>query len=77
MPDFRDIPVRIIYGEHDRILPDVARTMRRVKMDLPHAEVTAIPDCGHFLQEERPAEVARLLADFFLSSKGANGQQVP
>jgi haloalkane dehalogenase len=56
--------VRIIYGERDRILPDVARTMRRVARDLPQAEVTAIPDCGHFLQEERPDEVGRLLADF-------------
>ncbi len=58
------VPVRIIYGERDRILPDVARTMRRVARDLPQAEVTAIPDCGHFLQEERPDEVGRLLADF-------------
>ena len=68
MPEFRDIPVRVIYGEHDRILPDVDRTMRRVTKDLPHAQVTAIANCGHFLQEERPAEVARLLADFFTKS---------
>jgi haloalkane dehalogenase len=58
------MPVRIIYGERDRILPDVARTMERVARDLPQAEVTAIPDCGHFLQEERPDEIGRLLANF-------------
>ena len=59
------VPVRIIYGERDRILPDVARTMRRVASDLPQAEVTVLQDCGHFLQEERPREVGELLAAFF------------
>jgi pimeloyl-ACP methyl ester carboxylesterase len=38
--------------------------MRRVARDLPQAEVTALPDCGHFLQEECPDEIGRLLADF-------------
>ncbi len=60
-----EVPVRIVYGERDRILPDVAETMRRVQQDLPQAEVTALADCGHFLQEERPEEVGRLLAEFF------------
>jgi haloalkane dehalogenase len=58
-------PVRVVYGERDRILPDVARTMRKVKRDIPHAEVTALPDCGHFLQEDDPERVAALLAEFF------------
>jgi pimeloyl-ACP methyl ester carboxylesterase len=59
------IPVRVIYGERDRILPDVRETMTRVKQDLPQAEVTALPECGHFLQEETPDEVGALLARFF------------
>jgi haloalkane dehalogenase len=59
------MPVRVIYGERDRILPDVADTMTRVKSDLPQAEVTALPDCGHFLQEEAPEEIGSLLARFF------------
>jgi pimeloyl-ACP methyl ester carboxylesterase len=42
------MPVRVIYGERDRILPDVAETMARVQADLPQAEVTALPDCGQF-----------------------------
>jgi pimeloyl-ACP methyl ester carboxylesterase len=61
------MPVRIIYGEHDRILPDVAETMRRVATDLPHAEVTVLQDCGHFLQEDRPDVLGELLARFFAS----------
>ena len=60
-----DVPVRIVYGTEDRILPDVARTMVRVASDLPQAVVTALPACGHFLQEEAAGEVGRLLAAFF------------
>jgi pimeloyl-ACP methyl ester carboxylesterase len=59
------MPVRAIYGEDDRVLPDVATTMARLAIDVPHAEVTAIPDCGHFLQEEAPELVGQLLAEFF------------
>ena len=59
------VPVRIVYGERDRILPDVAETMARVKKDLPQAEVTALPDCGHFLQEEAPERIGEELARFF------------
>lgn len=64
LPSLR-VPVRIIYGERDRLLPDVATTMARVKADLPHAEVTAFPDRGHFIQLEAPGQVGELLARFF------------
>lgn len=57
--------MRVIYGERDWILPDIAQTVRRLQRDVPHAEVTALPECGHFLQEEHPEELARLLAAFF------------
>jgi pimeloyl-ACP methyl ester carboxylesterase len=59
------MPVRIVYGEQDRILPDIAETVARLEKDLPQAQVTALPDCGHFLQEEAPDTVGELLADFF------------
>jgi pimeloyl-ACP methyl ester carboxylesterase len=64
LPTLR-MPVRLVYGERDRILPDIAETMARVQSDLPQAEVTALPDCGHFLQEEAPREIGELLARFF------------
>lgn len=62
------VPVRVIYGEQDRLLPDVAQTMARVAADVPHADVTVLPDCGHFLQEDAPDRVGRLLADFVAGS---------
>jgi pimeloyl-ACP methyl ester carboxylesterase len=67
LPSFR-MPVRIVYGEQDPILPDIVETMARVKRDLPQAEVTALPGCGHFLQEEEPREIGELLAEFFATS---------
>lgn len=66
LPELR-IPVRILYGERDRLLPDVAQTMARVQRDLPHAVTTALPDCGHFLQEDAPDRVGALLSEFFQS----------
>jgi pimeloyl-ACP methyl ester carboxylesterase len=59
------VPVRIVYGAQDRILPDVADTMSRLQRDLPNVRVTALRDRGHFLQEEAPEEVGELLAEFF------------
>jgi pimeloyl-ACP methyl ester carboxylesterase len=57
-------PVRIVYGTQDRLLPDVAETMARVKRDVPAATVTALPDSGHFVMEDDPETVGRLLAEF-------------
>ncbi|KIG18039.1 Alpha/beta hydrolase fold protein [Enhygromyxa salina] len=71
MPAFADIPVRMIYGENDRILPDVAKTMAKLGGLLPQAEITAIPNCGHFLQEDQPDQVARLLSEFLIAATGA------
>lgn len=61
------IPIRVIYGENDRILPKVADTMRRVKSDFPSTKVTALPNCGHFLQEDEPEEIGQLMLDFMRS----------
>lgn len=59
-----NVPVRLIYGEQDKLLPDVGDTMARLAVDLPDVEVTALPDCGHFIQEEAPERVGALLAKF-------------
>jgi haloalkane dehalogenase len=64
-----EIPVRIVYGEDDRALTDVAATMRRVAGDLPQAVVTPLPGRGHFIQEEAPEQVGELLAEFFAPAR--------
>ncbi len=57
-------PVRVIYGAKDPVLHDVAGTARRLRNDFPRAEITALPHCGHFLQEDDPGTLARLLGEF-------------
>jgi pimeloyl-ACP methyl ester carboxylesterase len=57
-----DVPVHLLYGTRDVILPDVAATMDRVAAALPQATRDVLPDCGHFLQEDQPERVAELLA---------------
>lgn len=63
LPGLR-VPLRVVYGARDRLLPDIADTVARLRIDLPHTEVTELPGCGHFLQEEQPAQVGALLAAF-------------
>ena len=62
-----EIPMRIIYGTEDRILPDVGETMERVQRDVADCELTALEGVGHFLQEERGNEIGDLLAAFYAS----------
>ncbi|MDF1867162.1 MAG: alpha/beta hydrolase [Saprospiraceae bacterium] len=59
-----DKPVQIIYGEKDKILPEVKDTMTKVKKDLPQANVVSFPNCGHFLQEEAALEISQILSAF-------------
>ncbi len=56
-----DVPIRIIFGEKDLLL---AEEMRRLAGELPKAQVTSIPDCGHFLQEDIPERLSELISEF-------------
>jgi pimeloyl-ACP methyl ester carboxylesterase len=55
-------PTRIVWGEHDAWLaPEVSA---QIEAHLPHADRVLIAGAGHFSPEDRPAEVARALAEF-------------
>ncbi|TXD39767.1 alpha/beta fold hydrolase [Lujinxingia vulgaris] len=60
-----NIPVQIIHGAGDRILPKMGQTAARLLRDLPQARLHTFEHCGHFLQEEAPDEVGALLSAFF------------
>jgi haloalkane dehalogenase len=57
-------PVRVIYGRHDPVLPDIATTVDRLVADVPQATVTILDDCAHFIQLEEPDRIGALLAEF-------------
>tara|TARA_R110002073_G_scaffold89852_1_gene212395 strand:- start:18621 stop:19466 length:846 start_codon:yes stop_codon:yes gene_type:complete len=63
------IPILIIYGEKDKILPDVKKTMKRVQKELPQTQVISLPNCGHFIQEEAPEEISKYLLEFLKRTK--------
>ncbi len=63
----RGKPVLLVYGEEDAVLP--AAYYRELRADLESAGLSlttsALPQCGHLPQVERPKEVASLLASFW------------
>jgi pimeloyl-ACP methyl ester carboxylesterase len=58
-----ECPVLIAWGERDRILP-VARHTRRLREELPTAELRVLPGLGHTPMWDDAALVAGLIGDF-------------
>lgn len=63
LPSFEG-PIQVIFGEKDRILPEVGHTMERVKNILPQTQILSFDDCGHFLQEEASDRIVSQLLQF-------------
>ena len=63
LPSLR-APVHIIYGENDWVLPHLGEENRRLQKELPDARLTAVPNCGHFIQEDQQEELSQLLREF-------------
>jgi pimeloyl-ACP methyl ester carboxylesterase len=61
-----DVPTKIVWAEDDRILP-VGYADELARM-IPGSQVTVIPQCGHLLHIEKPAEFVAAIDDL---AKGA------
>ncbi len=62
------LPVRLIWGREDRILPpEYARWLHE---RIPHAELSWIEHAGHLLQEDAPARLTAHLASDFPAGAG-------
>jgi pimeloyl-ACP methyl ester carboxylesterase len=56
------VPTLIVWGKQDRIVPSVCGEQYR---DLiPGARLETIAGGGHFVEAEKPAELAKLVRDF-------------
>ncbi len=56
------IPVLIVWGERDRIIP--ASHAYEAKRAIPHSRLEILPGVGHFPQVEQPAALAEIVRDF-------------
>jgi pimeloyl-ACP methyl ester carboxylesterase len=56
------VPALMITAENDRVLrPELAEPMRKW---IPDLQIANIPHCSHWTQQEKPAEVNRLVLEF-------------
>jgi cis-3-alkyl-4-acyloxetan-2-one decarboxylase len=62
LASFRNVPALIAWGERDVVFPSA--TVDLWRKHWPQAEVHRFADCGHWLLEDAPDEVARLLGAF-------------
>ena len=60
-----DLPVLLIHGRHDRVVPAVH--CAEVAEALPNAMVRWVDECGHFPQIERADAVNRWLTEFLVA----------
>jgi pimeloyl-ACP methyl ester carboxylesterase len=52
-------PTLVVWGERDRVVPMECGDL--FVQALPNAELVVMPDTGHFIERERPQELARLV----------------
>lgn len=60
------VPTLVLVGEDDRFTP--LYHARLLANSIPGARLQVLPDCGHAMPLERPAEFNRLVLDFFGAS---------
>lgn len=58
-----ETPTLIVWGKEDKITP--VNCGERYMQALPHAQLVALNECGHFVEVEKPVELAQLTLEFF------------
>ncbi len=58
-----EVPVRIVWGEHDAWLPP--SIAERLHETIPNSDLRILPETGHFAMEDSPEEVSKALEEFF------------
>ncbi len=56
------LPALVLWCKDDKVVPSFFG--RRLKADLPSAELVVFSDCGHMPQEEKPQDTARAIESF-------------
>ena len=67
----RDIPALLMWGIQDRAFGPPQ--LKRWRGFFTHAEIHELPDSGHFVQEEKGAEVVPLIRDFLTRPAPVDG----
>lgn len=63
-----DIPTLVVCGDRDRVEP--LETALSLSRTLPRGELLVLPDCGHFVSRQRPAELSVAVDGFLARALG-------
>ncbi|MDH3707198.1 MAG: alpha/beta fold hydrolase [Acidimicrobiia bacterium] len=64
VPKLADKPVALIFGRKDPALASDA-TIARWRQEFPDASLLELPDAGHYIQEDAPDEIVRVIRETF------------
>jgi pimeloyl-ACP methyl ester carboxylesterase len=62
-----ETPTLIVWGKEDKIVP--VNCGERYMQALPHAQFVVLNQCSHFVEVEKPDELARLINEFISEPK--------
>ncbi|MEE9505381.1 MAG: alpha/beta hydrolase [Thermodesulfobacteriota bacterium] len=55
-------PTLIVWGERDKGVPH--EDAKRLNSEIQGSKLATVKECGHYVQEEKPQELAKILRDF-------------
>jgi len=62
LPKMSKTPTLFVWGEQDLAFRN--KELRRFRLAFPNSEMVMLPDAGHYIQEDAPAEISRAISDF-------------